>query len=645
MPQSDPRLAGLSPWEAFVTAGVISDAFLEGYAYAFAREFLEPGAAIVVGQDPRRQDLSRRGFHSDSYFYTRAAIRGLRKAGAVVLGAGIVPTPAVPLYAVYAGAAAGLMITASHNPYTQNGVKLFLPPGLKLLPDDDRRLTRAVAALAWDDVAATEPSGYYRDVCQSIRTVFCNFMTLPTNAWLVKTANPLTTFDLVADPARGSYAPIGDRILKRFGAKFGANLTYTNFDAGAGYVNERSGVADLEGVPLIALADIEPGGRWEGYEALAALARLGRARRAVYERGERFLAGLVFDADGDRFYLLVFDPFAGELVVLSGDEVALLQAEYLARKQGRRVAGFAFMNTVESDLAVGGAAAALGFRPVLKPVGDKWILTEAWRLAAGITGAGDDASALSEKLTARMREGSLPAAKDIPFALGCEETGHAITFGDLAIADGRVVPFAAGNGMKAALNTLAAVADLRARMTPAELFAHLRDPFPRGYKRTNYVYFTNKDLLLAGEPAYEEMNRLIAAALGRHAPGLVLKSLPFAEEPDLLYWAAFDAGRQVLGVFCRNSGTEDKSALYVRAEKPYADAAAAIEEELYPAFYSIMKHRDHAAARAERAWLEGGAKPADAFVVQVIEIAEGLMARGTLTTRGRAVLAALRERG
>lgn len=634
LPQADTRLAGLSPWEAFVEAGVITDAFLEGYAFAFAREFLEPGAEVVVGRDPRR----------GSYPYTLAVIRGLGQAGMTPLEAGIVPTPAVPLYVTHSGAAAGLMITASHNPYPQNGVKIFFPPGLKLLPEDDRRLTRAVAALDWAALAASSSPRQQRDIGMAARTQFSKFMTDAANAWLARDSKPLAAFDIVFDPAHGSYAPIGDRILMRFGAKFGANLTYANFDAGAGYVNQYSGVADLEGVAAIALADAATGGRWERYDALAALARLGQTYRSAYERGENVLVGLVFDADGDRFYLIAFDPFADELVVLSGDEVALLQAEYLARTRGRAVADFAFMNTVESDLAVGGAAAALGFRPLLKPVGDKWILTEAWRLAAGIPGADEDAASLSAEIRDRMARGGLPAAADIPFALGCEETGHAITFGDLTTAEGRVVPFAAGNGLKAALNTLAALADLRTRLTPAELFAHLRNPFPRGYKKTNYVYFTHKELLLAGGRAYNEMKRLIPAALARQVPALDLQPLTFPEEPDLLYWAAFKAGRQELGVFCRNSGTEDKSALYVRAAQSCARAAAAIEEELYPAFYSIMKNKEHASARAERAWLEGGAKPEDAFLVQIIENAEGLMARGALTSRGRAVLVALRAK-
>ncbi|MEE9458018.1 MAG: hypothetical protein V3W11_12805, partial [bacterium] len=348
-----------------------------------------------------------------------------------------------------------------------------------------------------------------------------------------------------------------------------------------------------------------------------------------------------FDADGDRLFLIVYDPTAGEFVVLSGDEVAILQAAELARRLGGAGGGRAFVNTVESDLAVAGAATSLGFDATLKPVGDKWILTEAWRLAAAVREPGDDAVSFSAGLEPLLAAGAAPLAREIRYGVGCEETGHAITFGELTRADGAVVPFAAGNGLKSALNTLAAIATLREKLGPDELYPKLRAPFERGYKSNNYVFFTHKEQLLRGGAAYEFMDEELEAVLAKHAPSLALARLDFPEEPDLLYWAGCDGGRQAVGVFCRNSGTEDKSALYVRAAGPWAEAAAALERELFPKFYAAVKDVSDRRSVTELAWLAGGARPEEAELRWVAEELERVMGPAGSTARGDAVLAEL----
>ncbi|MGD8717569.1 MAG: hypothetical protein PVH29_01990 [Candidatus Zixiibacteriota bacterium] len=633
--QDDPSLAGLSPAEAFNEKAVITDAFLEGYAYAFARLCLAgepPSREIVVGWDPRDPKGD----------FTGAVVRGLRKGGATAVVMAVAPTPAVPMFMAYRGAAAGLMITASHNPAGQNGVKIFLAPaGLKLLPADDRELTAAVRALDWEAVKAAPLSGDEVDARGDWRRVFDAFHKAPDNAWLEPAEKPLADFALVVDPARGSYSAVAAELL----AAFGADVYEANADDGEGRVNWRSGVADLEGVAAITAEDLRAGGRFADYPALAKLAALAEET----DEG-RVLAGTVFDADGDRFFLVVYDarhsPTGqdGEFVVLSGDEVATLQAAEMARRLGGKVEGRAFLNTVESDLAVAGAAAALGYEPQLKPVGDKWILTEAWRRAAGIPASPDESgAALSARLAPAFRAGELPKAAEVSYGVGCEETGHAITFGDLTTASGASVPFAAGNGLKSALNTLAAIVALKKELSPGDLYNRLRAPFERGYKSNNYVFYTRKEALLPGKAVFELMDGEIEAAARRDAPALSWRKLHFEEEPELLYWAGYEGERQVMGLFVRNSGTEDKSALYVRAERPWAELAAAMAERLYPTFYAAIKDTDDRRARAELAWLAGGPAPAGDELKRVVTLVEGLMAGGGITPRGEAVLTALRR--
>ena len=71
---------------------------------------------------------------------TNAIVGGILKAGRRPIVLGTVPTPAVPLLMVQRGSSAGIMVTASHNPEGQNGLKLFLGPlATKLYPADEER--------------------------------------------------------------------------------------------------------------------------------------------------------------------------------------------------------------------------------------------------------------------------------------------------------------------------------------------------------------------------------------------------------------------------------------------------------------------------------------------------------------------------
>lgn len=624
--QDEPAFAGMTPWEVFVNRGVITDAFLEGYAFAFTRT-LPPGGEVVVAWDPR----------DPSGAFTGAVVRGVRKAGVNAVVCGVLPTPVAPMYMVYRGAAAALVVTASHNPPGQNGVKIFLAPaGLKMLPEDDVALTRAVRAVNWEELKTLPMRGEAVDGRAESRSVAREFHRHSRNAWMDRQDRPLAQFALLVDAARGAMTKVAADIF----ASFSASTQETNADDGSGQVNFRAGVPALEGVKELFAADIT-GGPWAEYPALVQLAELARAHGREAARGKKFVAGALFDADGDRFYLAVYDAHADILRVLSGDELAVLQAQHLARVRGAKVAGFTFAYTVESDLTVGVAAGAAGFKPVLKAVGDKWLLAEAWRAVAGLAEVIMNTGDLNAALAPKFAAGKLPPPEEIPFAIGVEETGHCITFGALRTKTRGVLPFAAGNGLKAATNALAAIAALARELPPAKWADHVAAPFAPGLKLNEYVFFTRKELLTRGGKAHAAMNDLLAATLPRAFRDLRWEQRFFPEEPDLIYWAGYDsAGAQVLGVFCRNSGTEDKSALYVRAAARYAEEARAVREEIYPSFYALIKNGADDRTRAQLAWLAGGPR-ADDGVVGAAR-AEGLWADGRLTDRGRAVLAACR---
>ena len=129
-PSSSPEFSDLSPLEVFLKHGVLTDAFMELYAHAQVSALMDSGAMqageeFVVGWDPRDPEGT----------FTEAVVRGVRKAGATALVLGVVPTPLVPMIILHKNAGGGFMVTASHNPKDQNGIKTFCAHrGMKFLP-------------------------------------------------------------------------------------------------------------------------------------------------------------------------------------------------------------------------------------------------------------------------------------------------------------------------------------------------------------------------------------------------------------------------------------------------------------------------------------------------------------------------------
>merc|ERR1711969_153666 len=100
---------------------------------------------VVIGKDTRRS----------SYMIENAMVAGFTAAGLDVFLLGPIPTPAVAMLTRSLRADIGVMISASHNPYQDNGIKLFGPDGFKL-NDEDEAAIEALIACDPDLVAASE---------------------------------------------------------------------------------------------------------------------------------------------------------------------------------------------------------------------------------------------------------------------------------------------------------------------------------------------------------------------------------------------------------------------------------------------------------------------------------------------------------
>jgi phosphomannomutase len=600
-PSADPSLKGLSPLQAFLDQGVMTEEFMERYVYAHVTSLirdrqLKRGDSCVVGWDPR--DTQGK--------YTGAVVRGIRKAGVSALVLGVVPTPLVPMIMLYKQAGAAFMVTASHNPKDQNGIKTFLAyRGMKLLPENDITLTRALLSLG--SIRNKPLKGKRIDIRQEALDLFRNFSLDKENTW-----NHEVSFEdiiLVVDPARGSLTGIAAEVFKQAG--FGRVIELNNRLNGD--VNLRSGVADLEGYKTISRdMTVKGSGLFAQYPAIVKLFELGRKHNSALRSGKIRLSGAVFDADGDRFYRLDYHPDKDCLLVLSGDETAYLQAEYLMKRDPAKYKDTVYINTVESDLNTSRAVARLGFKPQLSPVGDKWVLL---RIALLIIETrlkgfkGSKAAVLKKRLARLKQSDALDVSalqkletqidqarigdggfRDLPFAVGSEETGHNITLGWMDGGQEYGLPVFCGNGLKSALNTFAASQFLLRGKPVAKYYARLERPFVPGFKGTRYAYYIHQEKFANGSAVWQRVRKCILKA--GHERGYRGRVIPFREDKDMLYISLVSPKGTQAGVFVRNSGTENKISVNLRGAKGDASALKAIGEQAVRILFAALKNQD-----------------------------------------------------
>jgi phosphomannomutase len=597
-PASDPWVKGLSPIQAFLDKGVITDAFMERYAYAHVISLirngqLKRGDSCVVGWDPR--DIRGK--------YTGAVVRGIRKAGINALVLGVVPTPLAPMYMLYKQAGAAFMVTASHNPKDQNGIKIFLAyRGMKLLPENDITLTRTFLSLG--SIRNKPLKGKRIDKRKEALELFRRFSLDEENSW----SRDVSFQDilLVVDPARGSLTGIAAEVFRKVG--FGKVIELNNRLNGD--VNLRSGVADLEGTKIISRDMTARGsGLFARHAAILKLFELGRKHQSKLRLGKLRLCGAVFDADADRFYRLDYHPDKDCLLVLSGDETAYLQAEYLMQRDPEKYKGTVYINTVESDLNTSRAVARLGFKPQLSPVGDKWVLLRIALLIIetrlkGFKGA--KALALRKRLARLKKSDALDVSalqkleaqidqarignhgfRDFPFAVGSEETGHNITLGWMDGGQEDGMPVFCGNGLKSALNTFAASQFLLADKPVAKYYARLERPFAPGFKGTRYAYYIHQEKFSNCSAVWHRVRKCILQAGKKN--GYRGRVIPFREDKDMLYISLVAPKGNQAGVFVRNSGTENKISVNLRGAKGDASTLKAIGEQAVRILFKTLK--------------------------------------------------------
>jgi phosphoglucosamine mutase len=280
---------------------------------------------VLVGRDTRESGPA----------IEAALARGIRAAGGEVASAGVLPTPAIAYLTAHLGFTAGVVISASHNPYQDNGIKVFSAAGRKLEDDDEAAIERAVTA--GGAVPAAAGAGAVPAV--DGRDAYIAHLTA-----ILDGAPPPGPLRVALDCANGATAAVAPRLFEALG---------------------------LEHRVLAGAPDGRNINRECGSTAPAGLAA------AVVEGG--YDLGVAFDGDGDR---AIFVDARGRVV--DGDAVIYLCAKHLRAESA--LAGDGVVATVMSNIGLELALADLGLTLVRCPVGDRHVVQEMRRRGLVIGG-------------------------------------------------------------------------------------------------------------------------------------------------------------------------------------------------------------------------------------------------------------------
>ena len=607
------------PLEVFLEHGVLTECFFELYVYCYCRQLIDENYAsiqdqIVIGWDPR----------DASGVFPQSAIRGAEKAGMNVYSIGILPTPAIAQYVLEINAKAGFMLTASHNPSDQNGIKIFLgTTGLKLFPADDIRLTQKIIDTPYSKIQTIKYEKReinHHDVAKEkyVATLF-----FKENLWKENACFPTT--HLVVDVANGALYEVIHDICKHLQVE---EITILNDDLKKG-INVDSGVADLEGIHIIQQQDILDEGIFVNHQAIQELFRQGRVHQEECRQGKSFCTGWVFDGDGDRFYRLDYHPWQDAIYVSSGDFSIYWQLQYILSQHS--VQNPLFVNTVESDIEVSRAIQKLDVETHQTAVGDKWILWLAiyhsWknRIEKLMPTHGStklqilyqDWKNTIEEMKESMSFDALVFTKQcekilkylpkheqsssIGFIAGSEVSGHSITKSWSRDSQQELY---SGNGVKSALNTQVAIQALLEKLKPEEYFEHLIQPYPRGIDISFPIYYVNQSLLEPKQKFRVDIAKYVNQVFIVNWLQVQLIEHNRPEEPQMLFWEIHEADSVIGTIFIRNSGTEDKLSLYFRGREKDKNIIQKISEQIYLYLLPRVKNAQEKKAQIEKKILQ-----------------------------------------
>lgn len=291
-----------------------------------------PRASVVIGQDTRE---------SSAWIADRVT-SGLVSSGCEVHSAGVITTPGVAYLARSRKHAAGVVISASHNPWTDNGIKVFSGDGYKLPDAHELAIEHEIFALLQNPephLAAAADSAPSLPGEAGLRRAYVD--------WLAESIKgDLSKLRVLVDCANGAATAEAPELFRACGVR----ATYLSAAPDGKNINDNCGA-------------LHP-------EVLA---------RAVAEKKGQFDLGITFDGDADR---ALFSDANGRVV--NGDAVLLAVARDMQSRGG--LAGSTVVATTMSNMGLEIALRKAGIRMLRANVGDKYVLEEMLKTGAILGG-------------------------------------------------------------------------------------------------------------------------------------------------------------------------------------------------------------------------------------------------------------------
>lgn len=299
----------------------------QAVAFILRKEGHKP--RIVIGKDTR---LS-------GYMIENALVAGITSMGSDAIIIGPVPTPGIAFITTNLDADAGIVISASHNPFEDNGIKIFSKTGFKLMDEQELEIEDLIFSdkLSEKFAIPEEIGRASREDDATGRYIVFLKHSFPKNL-------SLENMKIVVDCANGATYKVAPTLFK----EMRADVTALNVNPDGMNINLNCGALHPEGLA-----------------------------EKVKELNADI--GLAFDGDGDR--LIVIDENGNKL---SGDQIIAICAKNL--KEENRLKNNMVVTTVMSNMGISIAFEKLGIDQVRSKVGDRYVLEEMLKKDAVIGG-------------------------------------------------------------------------------------------------------------------------------------------------------------------------------------------------------------------------------------------------------------------
>jgi phosphoglucosamine mutase len=265
--------------------------------------------------------------------------KGLNSAGAEAVGAGVLTTPGVAWLVSREGFSAGVVISASHNPYHDNGVKLISSSGMKFPDAVEADLERAILTRNGSLPTPAPTARVGRDVDQKLSEDYLAGLRSGALA-----GAKIAGMKIVLDCANGAASELAPTLFR----SLGASVVAMNDRPDGQNINAGCGSLDPEGMQ----------------------------KRVVETKAE---LGVAFDGDADR---AIFSTATGRLV--DGDGVLLTLGRYL--KSTGQLKGSVIVGTTMANLGLEHALRTSGLKLERTAVGDRYVLEQMQRIGANFGG-------------------------------------------------------------------------------------------------------------------------------------------------------------------------------------------------------------------------------------------------------------------